>query len=86
MRVLSIVNYYFCCTKLLFLFFAVPFDEDERDRSVWFLDHNYLESMAAMFKKVNCKFSIMEGEGNLLISTVLLIKKNLKTNKLPVWP
>ncbi len=35
---------------------VVPFDEDERDRSVWFLDHDYLENMAAMFKKVNCKF------------------------------
>lgn len=35
--------------------FVVPFDEDERDRSVWFLDHDYLESMAAMFKKVNCE-------------------------------
>ena len=34
----------------------VPFDEDERDRSVWFLDHDYLENMAAMFKKVNCKY------------------------------
>ena len=35
--------------------FVVPFDEDERDRSVWFLDHDYLENMAAMFKKVNCE-------------------------------
>jgi len=35
--------------------FAVPFDEDTKDRSVWFLDHDYLESMATMFKKVNAK-------------------------------
>lgn len=35
--------------------FAVPFDEDDRDPSVWFLDHDYLENMAAMFRKVNCK-------------------------------
>nr|XP_026690998.1 26S proteasome non-ATPase regulatory subunit 7-like [Ciona intestinalis] len=35
--------------------FALPFDEDTRDRSVWFLDHDYLESMAAMFKKVNAR-------------------------------
>lgn len=34
----------------------MPFDEDDRDPSVWFLDHNYLENMAAMFKKVNCTF------------------------------
>jgi len=35
--------------------FAVPFDEDAKDRSVWFLDHDYLESMYGMFKKVNAK-------------------------------
>ncbi|CAK8692091.1 26S proteasome non-ATPase regulatory subunit 7-like [Clavelina lepadiformis] len=39
--------------------FAVPFDEDARDRSVWFLDHDYLESMAAMFKKVNARERIV---------------------------
>ena len=32
---------------------VVPFDEDEREPSVWFLDHNYLENMNAMFRKVN---------------------------------
>ncbi|KAF7493241.1 26S proteasome non-ATPase regulatory subunit 7 [Sarcoptes scabiei] len=37
----------------------VPFDEDERDRSVWFLDHDYLENMYAMFKKVNAKERIV---------------------------
>jgi hypothetical protein len=31
----------------------VPFDEDDKDKSVWFLDHDYLESMYSMFKKVN---------------------------------
>ncbi|KXN69281.1 Mov34-domain-containing protein [Conidiobolus coronatus NRRL 28638] len=35
--------------------FAVPFEEDERDPKVWFLDHNYVESMETMFKKVNAK-------------------------------
>jgi len=35
--------------------FAIPFDEDDRDASVWYLDHDYLEHMAAMFKKVNAK-------------------------------
>lgn len=35
--------------------FAVPFDEDDRDDSVWFLDHDYLENMYGMFKKVNGK-------------------------------
>lgn len=33
--------------------FSVPFDEDDRDDSVWFLDHDYLENMYGMFKKVN---------------------------------
>lgn len=37
-------------TKLL-----VPFDEDEKDKNVWFLDHDYLENMFGMFKKVNGK-------------------------------
>merc|ERR1712000_62973 len=35
--------------------FAVPFEEDEKDPSVWFLDHNYVESMADMFKKINAR-------------------------------
>lgn len=38
---------------------TVPFDEDERDKSVWFLDHDYLENMYAMFKKVNAKERIV---------------------------
>ncbi len=33
----------------------MPFEEDERDPSVWFLDHNYVESMNEMFKKVNAR-------------------------------
>merc|ERR1712007_220586 len=35
--------------------FAVPFEEDPRDPQVWFVDHNFHESMYAMFKKVNAK-------------------------------
>jgi len=35
--------------------FAVPFDEDAKDRDVWFLDHDYLENMYGMFKKVNAR-------------------------------
>lgn len=35
----------------------VPFDEDDKDDSVWFLDHDYLENMYGMFKKVNGKSS-----------------------------
>jgi 26S proteasome regulatory subunit N8 len=33
--------------------FAIPFEEDDKDPTIWFVDHNYLESMFAMFKKVN---------------------------------
>ena len=35
--------------------YAVPFEEDDKDPSVWFLDHNYVESMNDMFKKVNAR-------------------------------
>lgn len=34
-------------------FFLVFFDEDDKDKIVWFLDYDYLESMYSMFKKVN---------------------------------
>ncbi|GFQ65414.1 26S proteasome non-ATPase regulatory subunit 7, partial [Trichonephila clavata] len=39
--------------------FAVPFDEDDKDKSVWFLDHDYLENMFGMFKKVNARERIV---------------------------
>ncbi|CAK7204590.1 proteasome regulatory particle subunit [Sporothrix eucalyptigena] len=35
--------------------FAVPFEEDDKDPSVWYLDHNYIESMNDMFKKINAR-------------------------------
>lgn len=35
--------------------FAVPFEEDSKNPAVFYLDHNYLESMLAMFKKVAAK-------------------------------
>ncbi|KAF8003232.1 hypothetical protein OXX80_013224 [Metschnikowia pulcherrima] len=35
--------------------FAIPFEEDEKNPSVWFLDHNFIESMTEMFKKINAK-------------------------------
>ncbi|KAM9915470.1 hypothetical protein OXX80_014015, partial [Metschnikowia pulcherrima] len=28
--------------------FAIPFEEDEKNPSVWFLDHNFIESMTEM--------------------------------------
>jgi 26S proteasome regulatory subunit N8 len=33
--------------------FAVPFDEDLRNPGIWYLDHDYLDSMFGMFKKIN---------------------------------
>jgi 26S proteasome regulatory subunit N8 len=38
---------------------AVPFEEDEKDPSIWFLDHSYLENMFRMFKKVNAREKII---------------------------
>lgn len=35
--------------------FAIPFEEDEKDSKTWFLDHNYIEGMYEMFKKVNAR-------------------------------
>jgi len=39
--------------------FALPFDEDQKDSDIWFLDHDYLDSMFAMFKKVNARERIV---------------------------
>lgn len=35
--------------------YAVPFEEDDKDASIWFLDHNYHEQMFDMFKTINAK-------------------------------
>ena len=37
---------------------TVPFDEDEKKAGIWFLDHNYHETMYGMFKKVNGTFAV----------------------------
>jgi 26S proteasome regulatory subunit N8 len=39
--------------------FAVPFDEDEKDKDTWFLDMDYLESMYGMFYKVAAKEKVI---------------------------
>lgn len=39
--------------------FAVPFEEDEKDPTVWFLDQAYALEMHEMFKKVNAKEKIV---------------------------
>lgn len=35
--------------------FAVPFEEDRKNPAVFYLDHNYLENMLGMFRKINAK-------------------------------
>ena len=35
--------------------FALPFEEDDKDPDVWFLDQNYIENMNEMCKKINAK-------------------------------
>jgi len=39
--------------------FALPFEEDAKDPSIFFLDHDYLESMYAMFRKIAAKERIV---------------------------
>lgn len=39
--------------------YAVPFEEDAKDPTIWFLDHNFHEEMHAMFKKVNAKEKVL---------------------------
>lgn len=31
----------------------MPFEEDDKDSRTWFLDHDYIDAMNDMFKKVN---------------------------------
>lgn len=35
--------------------FAVPFEEDRKNPAVFYLDHNYLENMLGMFRKINAR-------------------------------
>lgn len=39
--------------------FAVPFEEDLKNPAIWYLDHNYLETMYRMYKKVNAREHIV---------------------------
>lgn len=39
--------------------YAVPFEEERNDPNIWFLDHNYLENMYEMFRKVNARENII---------------------------
>merc|ERR1711934_756043 len=39
--------------------FAVPFDEDDRNPGIWYLDHDFLDTMYTMLKKVSAKEKIV---------------------------
>lgn len=39
--------------------YAIPFDEDPREQGVWFIDHNYHETMFSMFRKINVKEKLL---------------------------
>ncbi|KAI6182903.1 Mov34/MPN/PAD-1 family protein [Aphelenchoides bicaudatus] len=60
--------------------FAVPFDEDEKDKNVWFLDMDYLETMYGMFFKVAAKEKIVGWyhTGPKLCKNDIVINEQLK--------
>jgi len=37
----------------------VPFEEDDKDSSIWFLDHSYHEQMYRMCRRINAKESVV---------------------------
>ena len=39
--------------------YALPFEEDPKDKKVWFVDHIYSENMLEMFQKINHKEKII---------------------------
>jgi proteasome lid subunit RPN8/RPN11 len=39
--------------------FALPFEEDEKNPEIFFLDHSYLENMYRMFRKVNAREKVI---------------------------
>jgi len=39
--------------------YAVPFEEDAKNPAIWFLDHNYHETMWGMMRKVNASEKIL---------------------------
>ncbi|EFA76184.1 26S proteasome non-ATPase regulatory subunit 7 [Heterostelium album PN500] len=39
--------------------YGVPFEEDDANPNIWFLDHNFHENMFAMFKKINARENVV---------------------------
>uniref|UniRef100_A0A1I7XPS2 JAB_MPN domain-containing protein n=1 Tax=Heterorhabditis bacteriophora TaxID=37862 RepID=A0A1I7XPS2_HETBA len=52
-KTLDIGNSFAGYNKWFVMLYLVPFDEEEKDKSTWFLDMDYLESMYSMFHKVS---------------------------------
>ena len=40
----------------------VPFEEDENDASIWFLDHSYLEKMSVIFRRISGAYPTHPGD------------------------
>lgn len=69
--------------------FALPFEEDEKNPDVWFLDHNYIETMNEMCKKINAKEKLIgwyHSGGKLRASDLKIneLFKKYSTNNNPV--
>ena len=39
--------------------YAVPFEENAKDPSIWFMDHNYHEEMLGMLRRINAKEQVV---------------------------
>lgn len=52
--------------------YAVPFDEDSEESSVWFVDHTYHEEMCSMFRKVTKTFTLLFKLSYFQILAILL--------------
>lgn len=52
--------------------FGIPFEEDEKDSKTWFLDHNYIDGMYDMFRKVNGKPHEQNSRLELLFTSFFL--------------
>ncbi|KAM0929703.1 hypothetical protein ACQ4PT_001442 [Festuca glaucescens] len=53
--------------------YAVSFGEDDKDPRIWFLDHNYHESMFSMFKRINVNFDSSFASCSYVPNPVLVI-------------
>lgn len=42
-----------CFSKFFVTTITVPFEEDDKDQNIWFLDHNYHEAMYSMSRRIN---------------------------------